>query len=213
MARHPDRFAWTLTEGPGTEAVQLVVEEEEVDNEVLSAALTELIEWHGGFLLGSRVFIDLKAWRPETYENFRKEIGQVGGLKKFVARHPDRFRWAPHGEDGKDTVFLVKEAPDFEALIEPLVQLIEWNKGSLLASKVFKELKAWKPREVERFRKEVDDAGTLKKLIQRYPDKFEWVVDSNPGKELVRLVNAKAEPEEKPRRIEVADTSGMSRYQ
>lgn len=214
IGQHPDRFKWSLQDGPGTELIQSL-REENVESEAVTDIVAALLEWHGGSLLSSRIFIDLKAWKPDSYEAVREEILQVGGLKKFAAIHPNRFKWEAHAQDSKDTICLVTEAQDFSAFLDALVELIEWNGGSLLASKVFKKLRDWKPVEVTSLRKEVDDAGSLKKLIMGYPDRFEWVLDSDPGKEAVQLVKAKIPEKEAAKETpkESAARSGYSQYQ
>lgn len=191
FVQHYDkRFKWILKEGPGTEAVQLL-EDEVVDSEALVETLTELVEWHEGSILASRFFIDLKAWRPESYDSYRKNIGKFGGLKEFASQHPDRFRWVSDDE-GKDSIALVKKEENSASLKEALVHILEEANGSMLGSQVHPTMKAWKPAKADWLRKEVDRAGSLKKLLLRYPGEFEWKVDSDTGKQSVRLVSAKA---------------------
>jgi hypothetical protein len=191
ISQYPSRFEWTLADGPGTEAIKLIEEKVEVQEEDLLKVMANLVKWHGGSIIASRIFIDLKAWRPDDYESLRSAIKKLGGLKTFASKHPDRFKWKSDTDEGKDSICLVEEL-DLGPLVDMLVELLTWHNGFLLASQVFKSLKTWDQEKTEQLRKEIGP-GTkgLKKLVQKFPDRLEWVAHSDQGKEAVRLVKAK----------------------
>lgn len=192
VSAYPDRFQW-VPGPPQKEAIRLVSGGNKLDE--FLEVLQHLIRWHGGTLLASRIFIELRSWKPSAYDSFRREVEHAGGLKKFAARHPECFIWVSDGNPGKDALQLVPEGEKAKSHLDALAEVIRWHGGTLLASKLLAEMKLWNPEENEYFNRAVQEAGGLKKFFLRYPERFEWVVGTGPGVEAVRVVQAGSAPQ------------------
>eukprot|EP00928_Gymnodinium_smaydae_P026123 TRINITY_DN20604_c0_g1_i5.p1 TRINITY_DN20604_c0_g1~~TRINITY_DN20604_c0_g1_i5.p1 ORF type:complete len:421 (-),score=94.93 TRINITY_DN20604_c0_g1_i5:236-1498(-) len=158
----------------------------------LTNSLVELLKWHGGTILASQLASDLKQWRPEQAEYLRKEIERSGGLKRYAQKHSDIFEWILANGTGTEALRLIVPECDLAELAKTLVELIKENGGMLLASKVLPDLRLRKPSLVDPYRRAVEEAGGLKKLVStlRAPETIEWMLENGPGTEALRIRKA-----------------------
>jgi hypothetical protein len=182
-----DRFEWTVTGGPGMDAISLVKR----DHPSLTCAdlIEEVLRWHGGKVLVSKLLGEMKAWKPYQFESCKKELQAAGGLKQFLSLHDKQFTFS-HA-DPLCTAF-VRLAPEQSAsddFVKPLVELVKWHGGTLLASMVFIEMKAWRQDIYEHFKIEVNDVGGLKRYVAMHRSELDWVSDGGGGKNAVRALN------------------------
>jgi len=101
-SKYPLCFQWVSGTNAGRDAVRLVKDGSQSPSPL--EALTELIEWHGGKLLASKLLQELRQRKPHVHGFFKREVDYAGGVKKFVAQHADRFEWVVGAGPGTDVV-------------------------------------------------------------------------------------------------------------
>jgi hypothetical protein len=152
-------------------------------------AIVALLEWHGGVLLASKVLTELKAWKPKQFEACKMEVQEAGGMQKFILLHNTYFTWAPSDTLGAEMVHLCNKSKESDKFAELVVQLVRWHGGSLLASRIFNEMKAWRPSIYEQFRFQVNQVGGMKRFVDLHAAELVWISDGGGGRNAIQLVN------------------------
>eukprot|EP00931_Biecheleriopsis_adriatica_P048654 TRINITY_DN28122_c0_g2_i1.p1 TRINITY_DN28122_c0_g2~~TRINITY_DN28122_c0_g2_i1.p1 ORF type:complete len:524 (+),score=117.52 TRINITY_DN28122_c0_g2_i1:70-1641(+) len=172
---------WTSSQRWPAEKITLA----NVHDRSLEEVLEELVRWDGGVLLASKVFLDVRQWWPNELERLKKEAREAGGLKNFVARYPDRYRWSTGGP-GKEAIHAVKGAARNKA-VDIVLELVKWSGGSMLASQILNELKGWDSEKANLVQAEVEAQGGMKRFISQHSGVLEWSLREGTGKETVML--------------------------
>mmetsp|Transcript_25858 Transcript_25858/g.86045 ORF Transcript_25858/g.86045 Transcript_25858/m.86045 type:complete len:678 (-) Transcript_25858:770-2803(-) len=170
--QHSDRFTWTFKGLPG----------------------------------GSVQLADGRGWSRPTAAPY-KPIGAAWSSPSWTAPSWTQAAWKPvqsHGGaselekiagSGVAAGLPWPEASDTggnSSLRRALIELIQWENGSILASKVFITIRSWKPKQFAAMKKEADDAGSLKDFVSVHADTFEWIHD-RPGTDSIRLAEGQCD--------------------